>query len=214
MNQVYCLTHMIEDDIEGELPEERYVAAANKASAIQQGKEVFGTHACFGCHEILESEWNDQLAVHCIKDVLNDEGDDPLLLFVLKKFPHLIDAELTGEILNNDLPKSFAFALTSIALEACHSDWLELVVDYQDERTLSLLLNKGMRDDGICLAQACGYESRKMFNMLYPVSNPRNALNHTEYENLGWIEERLAAEQKQRIAQHVEQPSRSVQRKM
>lgn len=214
MSCVFYLTIWLEDDEEGETLSERYVLAPHKNDAIAQGRRLLGTSVDFGCREILDDEWNTHIALQCIQDTLDNLGSDALMLFVLKKYPHFIDADLVSEILCDDFPKSFEFALHHIPLKDCRADWIELAVECQEQKSLQLLLNKGLRDNGVCLAQACDWGNRILFEMLYPNSNHHKALKQTKCANLHWIEERLAAEQKQRLEQHVVLPLRTSQRKI
>lgn len=214
MSSVFYLTKWLEDDDEGEVLSERYVLASHKNEAISQGRNIFGTAANFGCQEILEEDWNAQIALQCIQDTLDDLGSDALMLFALQKFPSFIDADFASEILCDDFPKSFEFALQHIALKDCNTAWIELAVEYQDQKTLELLLIKGLRDDGRGLAQACDCANRVLFDMLYPNSKPHKALKQTQCGNLHWIEERLAVEQKQRLHQTIDIPTASRARKI
>lgn len=214
MASVFYLTTMMEDEDEGEILSERYVVAVHKNDAIAQGRRLFGASVDFGCLEILEGEWNTDIALQCIQDTIDNFGSDALMLFALKQYPDLIDAELVSEILCDDYPQSFKFALDHILLKDCKTVWIELTVEYQDKKSLQLLLNKGLRDNGVGLAQACDCGNHILFEILYPYSNPYKALKQTDCENLHWIEERLAAEQKQRLEQHVTPPLRTSQRKM
>lgn len=214
MNSVFYLTTMLEDDDEGEIHNNRYICAVTQEEAIAQGQKIFGSNADFGCHEIAENEWNDDLALDCIRDTLDDLGSDALMLFALKKFPDFIDADLISEILWGDFPQSFKFALDTIFVSDCRSKWIELALEHQDQKSLQLLLDKGVRDDGGGLAQTCDDENRFFFDLLYPYSNPHKALEQTNFKNLHWIEECLAEEQKQRIDQHMTTPTQTRQRKM
>lgn len=214
MKQVYCITHVFEDDNDGEDSHDTYVLASNADSAVNRGQMLFGTSARFSCTAVANADWTEDLARECVRSVLEDNSDDRLLLFVLTKYPTLIDENLIADILDDDLPKSFQYAIQKIPLKKCRNEWLEWVVQFGDVEALDLFLRKGMRDNGAALAQACANEDHDMFETLYSKSNPRLALEHTQCKNLHWIEERLAQEQKQRIGIQVQEPYRTTQRKM
>lgn len=214
MKHVYCITHVFEADDDGEDSHDTYVLVENADSAVNRGRSLYGTSARFSCAEIGDDEWTEDLAIECIHSVLNDSSDDRLLLFVLNKYPTLIDENLIAEILDDDLPKSFQYAVQKTPLKKCRHEWLEWAVQFGDMEALGVLLDKGIRDNGAGLAQACEHENRNMFDVLYPKSDPRSALEHLQCKNLHWIEEKLAQEQKQRIGTQVQEPYRITQRKM
>lgn len=218
MSQVYCFTHVWEDfdEDEGEVENSTdiYIFAENYENALPQIRDFLGPSARVYHNTIGEHEWTKELAQECIRSMLYIRSDDNLFLLVLQKYPHFVDADLIGKIFNENLPQSFEFALNQCSLEDCDENWLFLSAQYQDEKALTLLLEKGLRDNGRGLAQVCDEGNRELFELLYSKSNPQAALQHTNGANLHWIEEQLAAEQKQRLEQEVSQPSRCVQRKM
>ena len=201
MSEVYCFTLVTEDLDEegGETRSDIYILSTNFEEASTTIHNLLGQWARVYHNKIEEQDWTEELAQECIQSIFDVRADDNLFVYILQKYPHFIDADLITDIFNDDLPQTFEFALSQWPLEYCLDTWVALAVEYQDEKHLSLLLEKGVCDDGRGLAQACEREDRILFDTLYPKSNPHAALTYTECANLHWIEERIALEQKQRL---------------
>lgn len=211
MKQIYCIEYL-EHDCVGR--SEAYVCARDSQSAQKKfsGDGVFFLNA-----KVIE-HWDEQKAWDCINWALCGENGDDVLVFVLQKYPHVITADLVGEILNGHNPKAFLLSLTAVPLSDCREDWLDLAAEYEDLGSLRVLLQKGLRDNkGVCLAYACEHGNREMFDLLLPFSNAHKAMQIITSEdanNSHWVQEVLNQQQRERLIDQVGTGTPAVRKKL
>ena len=123
--------------------------------------------------------------------------DDDLLLMTLlnlhpEQAPHMI-----GELLfSHHMPSSLAHVLSVLQPDAIAPNWLAMLVGNGKVDYTQILLERGVTDcDGSALARACVLGHRNLFDLVYPASNPLQALQSDELRHRDWIEQRMAEEQ-------------------
>lgn len=122
--------------------------------------------------------------------------DDLLLMTALnlhpEQAPHMIDDLL----FSHHMPNSFAHVLSVLQVDEIVPNWLAMVVGNGKLDYTQILLERGVTDcDGSALARACVLGHRDLFDLVYPASNPLQALQSDELRHRDWIEQRMAEEQ-------------------
>lgn len=154
-----------------------------------------------------------EIANDCILFAFEIDGDvgDKLLAYILRLKTPEVDEGIMNSVLSCRLPQSFAFLLDHVTPEQWLSrkdSWLSEAVDWGNWGYIDTLIARGSVDNGRNLAIACQTDDRILFDVLYPISNPRAALEQHP-RNFEWIEDILNAEQNMRISEHM--PTRSKQ---
>lgn len=130
--------------------------------------------------------------------------DDNLLMAVLNIYPSKALSVIEDLLFSYEMPKCFAHVLSVLPDTEVPSQWLQMMVGHKNVNYTNILVARGVKDEsGLGLAQACEHEHRELFDILYPISNPLEALNVDILRRREWIEERMAQEQKQLLSHEV-----------
>lgn len=125
-------------------------------------------------------------------------------------------SSVVSDLLTGELPQALDAFLDTISPSQWDKRWLEQAVEWQLPECLRVLISHGFQDSsGKALMHACLIENFDIFNALWGISSPQSALEWGKKEgvSLPWVEERLGAEQRARIAQEVSAAPRQMLRK-
>lgn len=130
--------------------------------------------------------------------------DDNLLMAVLSVYPSKALSLIEDLLFSYEMPKCFAHVLSVLPDTDVPSHWLQMMVGQKNVDYTNILVARGVKDEsGLALARACMHGQRELFDILYPISNPLEALNVEILRRREWIEERMAQEQKQLLINEV-----------
>lgn len=130
--------------------------------------------------------------------------DDNLLMAVLNIYPSKALSVIEDLLFSYEMPKCFAHVLSVLPDTEVPSQWLQMMVGHKNVNYTNILVARGVKDEsGLALARACMHGNRELFDILYPISNPLEALNVDILRRREWIEERMAQEQKQLLSHEV-----------
>lgn len=119
-------------------------------------------------------------------------------------------SSVVSDLLTGELPQSLDAFLDTIPPSQWDKRWLEQAVEWQLLACVKVLVSHGFQDkSGKALMYACLLTNSDIFNVLWGVSSAQQALEWGTKEgvSLPWVEERLGAEQRARIAQEVAAPA-------
>lgn len=197
---IYCYEYDYADE-DSEYPSEivtAYFLAQFRDDADKQFQEYVHdrepTNVGWYAHDEIEY-WG---LAHKIMSFAFGRGDDNLLLEMLTHHPKKREG-VWNDILHSQLmPQSLNYMLSVAPRTPTVSHALEIMVANTNIEYAKILIQHGIGDDsGLALARACIHGKKDMFDLIYPVSNPLKALGVEILRRRDWIEERMAAEQKE-----------------
>lgn len=194
-----------------EKPTTAYFLAGSEGDADTQFERYSNSHFDVtdgGWYSVEEIE--QYRLIHKIADFSFAVDNDELLMFVMDHFPDHTMSFIENLLHSTEMSRSFSHVLSVLPDKGNLSHYLQILVGNDSLEYIKISIEHGIKDPkGLALARACMHGKRNLFDALYPVSNPIEALSVEGLRRGEWIEQRMAEEQKQVLNNSLETTSPS-----